>query len=222
MIPDHVDTSTPSLAEWADALVLSQVNALGVATAADIGYARASIRRLSGHSLKAPLQQSIENLLEAGRLQQVTVDDRVYYTTPQLLATLPLRVNRNSVRMLSPFDNLVINRRRTLELFDFDYQLECYVPAAKRQYGYFALPLLYGDELIGRMDTKAERKTGTLQIHNLVLEDQTRIDGRLLEALARGISDFARHHQTPDVQIARCQPEKLKSNLTERLKRTSD
>jgi hypothetical protein len=58
---------------------------------------------------------------------------------------------------LSPFDRLIHDRRRTVELFEFDYQLEMYKPAAKRRWGYFALPILYGDRLVGKLDTTADR-----------------------------------------------------------------
>ncbi|MFL1454263.1 DNA glycosylase AlkZ-like family protein [Marinobacter sp. GN3S48] len=68
--------------------------------------------------------------------------------------------------ILSPFDNSVIQRERLKALFQYDYQLECYVPAAKRQYGYFCLPLLYRDEFIGRMDCKAHPKHLTQRLRS--------------------------------------------------------
>jgi len=67
--------------------------------------------------------------------------------------------------LLSPFDRLVHDRRRALELFDFDYHLEMYVPKAKRRWGYFALPVLHHDRLVGKVDATADRKTSTLQVH---------------------------------------------------------
>ena len=66
--------------------------------------------------------------------------------------------------LLSPFDRLIHDRKRTVELFEFDYQLEMYKPAAKRRWGYFALPILYGDQLVGKLDATADRKTGVLRI----------------------------------------------------------
>jgi uncharacterized protein len=66
--------------------------------------------------------------------------------------------------LLSPLDRLIFDRQRTLDLFDFDYQLEMYKPAAKRRWGYFALPILYGDRLVGKLDATADRKAGVLRV----------------------------------------------------------
>ena len=75
--------------------------------------------------------------------------------------------------ILSPFDMLNVFRHRLRDFFDFDYQVECFVPAAKRQYGYFSLPILIGDAFVARMDAKADRKEKKLVIHNLHFEKLT-------------------------------------------------
>ncbi len=67
--------------------------------------------------------------------------------------------------LLSPLDRLVYDRKRMTELFEFDYQLEMYKPAGKRRWGYFALPILYGDRLIGKLDATADRAYGVLRVH---------------------------------------------------------
>lgn len=73
--------------------------------------------------------------------------------------------------ILSPFDVLNVFRHRLRDFFDFDYQIECFVPAPKRKYGYFSLPVLVGDTFIARMDAKADRKQKVLIVHNLHFED---------------------------------------------------
>lgn len=67
--------------------------------------------------------------------------------------------------LLSPFDRLIHDRRRALQLFDFEYRLEMYVPKAKRRWGYFALPVLHHDQLVGKVDATADRKSSILQVH---------------------------------------------------------
>ena len=214
IIPEHVDTSTPSLDEWCEHMVLTMINALGVATEYDLGYARSTVRQLAKITLKQPFQLAIQRLVENGQLEQFELFNQTYYSTAELLSQLPLRVTRGPVKLLSPFDNLVINRKRTNALFDFDYLLECYLPQNKRKFGYFSLPMLYGDELIGRADMKADRQSGALMVRNLVLEDQIAPNESLLSALAQGLILFARAHQSEYVSIEKTRPLKLKAQLT--------
>jgi uncharacterized protein YcaQ len=69
------------------------------------------------------------------------------------------------IALLSPLDRLVYDRKRTVELFEFDFQLEMFKPAAKRRWGYYALPVLYGDRLVGKIDASADRKAGVLRLN---------------------------------------------------------
>jgi hypothetical protein len=92
--------------------------------------------------------------------------------------------------LLSPFDRLVYDRKRAVDLFEFDYQLEMYKPAAKRRWGYFALPILYGDRLVGKLDATADRKeTGSLRVDS-IHEDEP-FTGAMSEAVHREIEDLA-------------------------------
>ena len=77
------------------------------------------------------------------------------------------------------------------ELFDFSYTLECYVPGPKRQVGYFALPLLYGDRFVGKIDLKADRKRKVLMIQNLVWEPKLRQQEKMEGLLEKSLAKFA-------------------------------
>jgi uncharacterized protein len=92
--------------------------------------------------------------------------------------------------LLSPFDRLVHDRKRTGELFEFDYQLEMYKPAAKRRWGYFALPILYGDRLVGKLDATADRKAGVLQV--VAIHRDVDFSRAMTAAVSREIRDLAR------------------------------
>ncbi|MEU0555020.1 crosslink repair DNA glycosylase YcaQ family protein [Dactylosporangium sp. NPDC006015] len=91
--------------------------------------------------------------------------------------------------LLSPFDRLIHDRKRTLELFGFDYGLEMYKPAAKRRWGYYALPILVGDRLVGKLDATADRKQRVLRI-NAVHEDEP-FDAETRAAVDKEIEDLA-------------------------------
>jgi uncharacterized protein YcaQ len=92
--------------------------------------------------------------------------------------------------LLSPFDRLIHDRRRTLDLFEFDYQLEMYKPVAKRRWGYYALPILYGDRLVGKLDAAADRKAGVLRVH--AIHQDVPFTKAASAAVHREIKDLAR------------------------------
>jgi len=92
--------------------------------------------------------------------------------------------------LLSPFDRLIHDRKRTAELFGFDYQLEMYKPAASRRWGYYALPVLYGDQLVGKLDALADRKAGVLRVH--ALHQDVPFTRPMTAAIGREIEDLAR------------------------------
>ncbi|MFE7844418.1 DNA glycosylase AlkZ-like family protein [Microbacterium sp. NPDC057407] len=92
--------------------------------------------------------------------------------------------------LLSPFDRLVFDRRRLEELFEYEYLLEMYKPAAKRRWGYFALPILHGDRLVGKLDARADRKAGVLQV-NAIHEDVP-FDASATAAVQSEIDDLGR------------------------------
>jgi hypothetical protein len=116
----------------------------------------------------------------------------------------------NDAFILSPFDNLNVFRHRLRDFFDFDYQIECFVPEPKRKYGYFSLPVLIGDRFVARMDSKAGRKEKTLIIHNLHFEP-VRLTKPEIARLTDAIQTFAAFNQCREIVFK-------KSNKKEYLK----
>ncbi|MCX4178819.1 winged helix-turn-helix domain-containing protein [Enterobacter sp. HSTU-ASh6] len=122
---------------------------------------------------------------------------------PLLPQALEEKLQATHSSVLSPFDPVVWDRKRAEQLFGFSYRLECYTPAPKRQYGYFVLPLLHKGQLVGRMDAKMHRKTGTLEIIALYLEEGVRVTAALEKGLTLAISEFARWQGAHDVTLGR-------------------
>ena len=91
--------------------------------------------------------------------------------------------------LLSPFDRLIHDRRRMVELFEFDYQLEMYKPAARRRWGYFALPILYGDRLVGKLDATADHHAGVLRVD--AIHQDVPFDRAMTAAVEGEIKDLA-------------------------------
>jgi len=162
VVPSHLDTSEPTDDEYADYLIDRTLQRYAFATAPQIGY----LRKGWGRKIKERLKQRLEN----GDLGRVTLQNEIYYQQPSISKSDPGPI-APIIKILSPFDPFLIQRKRIKTLFDFDYQLECYLPAEKRRYGYFVLPILCGQKFLGRMDAKADRKTGKFIIKNLHFEN---------------------------------------------------
>jgi hypothetical protein len=91
--------------------------------------------------------------------------------------------------LLSPFDRLVHDRARALELFDFEYTLEMYKPAAERRWGYYALPILHDDRLVGKVDAAADRKVSVLRVH--AIHEDVRFTRAMTRAVQAELEDLA-------------------------------
>jgi uncharacterized protein YcaQ len=122
---------------------------------------------------------------DAGVPARVEGSDRVWRVDPEAVG-LPFA---GRTALLSPFDRLIHDRVRTQELFGFEYLLEMYKPAAKRRWGYFALPILHSDRLVGKLDATADRKAGVLRV-DAVHEDEP-LDAAARDDVQRAIEGLA-------------------------------
>ncbi|MBA2078862.1 hypothetical protein PCA_10155 [Rhodanobacter sp. PCA2] len=184
--------------------ILDSVRALGVAQARWIAdYFR----------LKPTVDaRELAPLLDSGELLETAVRgwDVPGYVHREHAAALEQarggRLRATHTTLLSPFDPLVWDRARALAMFGFDYRIECYVPAPKRCYGYYVLPILHRGALVGRLDAKAHRADGVFEVKALFLEPGVAPTPSLVDALAAAIARTARWHGTPQLRLGRCRP----------------
>src|SRR5438132_13959429 len=115
------------------------------------------------------------------------------------------------IRFLAPLDNLLWRRERVRDFFDFHYTWEVYVPPAKRTYGYYTMPILAGDQFVGRFDPRLDRESGRLIINLLHLERGVRATAQLRTALEDALQAFARFHGASDLSIVLSRPARLLS-----------
>jgi uncharacterized protein len=193
VLPAEVLSSpTPSAADAQRELVRVAARALGVATEPDIGdYFRLP---------RADSKARVAELVEAGELIAVEVEG---WTAPAYLwpaARVPRRVDARA--LLSPFDSLIWFRQRTERLFGFRYRIEIYTPAPKRQYGYYVLPFLLGEELVARVDLKSDRQQGVLLVQGAFAEDGVDRD-RVASELAAELRLVAGWLELGDVVVVR-------------------
>jgi uncharacterized protein YcaQ len=209
VLPGWDDSRAPAMDAVRREFVLRAVKALGLAKAAWIpDYHRTKPPHLPPQAL------ADEGLLLRARVEGWKDPVFVHPDHAGLLASAAQgSLNPTVTTLLSPFDPIVWDRRRALELFGFDYRLECYTPAEKRQYGYFTLPVLRRGQLIGRIDAKAHRADGVFELKSVALEPAVRPSERLLRDLAAAVGRCARWHACPGVEVTRTRPDAVAAPL---------
>jgi uncharacterized protein YcaQ len=144
------------------------------------------------------------NVLETGRIPKGW--------NPKEVSTL------DEATFLAPLD-IVSARGRAGKLFDFEYTWEVYTPASKRRWGYYVLPILYGDDLVARLDPKLDRTTMTLEIKGFWHEDDAPIkDERFVNALAMGLIRFGNFLEAKKVDVSGLKPAGLRNQVRKLLK----
>jgi len=205
VLPSDIDVSIPTQDEYARFLITQYLKSNGLGLLNEMIYLLKNI--------KALVSATLQDMLSGGEVIQIKLGDNYYYALPESLELLNKPLSRSKLKILSPFDNLLIQRKRMKALFDFDYQIECYVPETKRQYGYFSLPILWDGKLVARMDCKAARKESLLHIKNLVLESGLRKTDAFALALSQELKAFMEFNACTRVQLHRTSPGDFKSSL---------
>ncbi len=212
-----VCVSMPSEEEFLDYLIFNYLRANGFGSATEIAYLRKGYVRL--------VARRIERLVEDGALDYVVIADKTFCLQASALELLSIPLQRSRLRILSPFDNLVIQRNRIKHLFGFDFQLECYVPEKKRKFGYFCLPILMDGRLVARLDCKADRsankkadkkaakKAGVLVVKNLYFESGLTSTERFASALAKTILKFLAFNQCSKLDVSNISYPRILSHL---------
>ncbi|HEY4149469.1 MAG TPA: crosslink repair DNA glycosylase YcaQ family protein [Chitinophagaceae bacterium] len=208
IIPGDIDTTMPTPGEFARYIIRRSLKSLGIAYAKELAW--------RAHYVKNNLvKKELEKLVDEGEVCAVAIEG--LKTAP--LYMLPAYKNKkirlsDNAYILSPFDPLNVFRHRLRDFFDFDYQIECFVPAPKRKYGYFSLPILVGERFVARMDSKADRKQRVLTVHNLHFEP-LKLSKPEIMRIIDALKTFAKFNQCGDIIIK-------KSNNRQYLKAIKD
>lgn len=207
VLPDHIDSSVPSDSEMARHLILTFLQSHGIALESEMTYLRKQYKQI--------VAKEIQHLLEEGEIVYVKIGkiEQSFLARRDIQDLLNLRFGKRHIHLLSPFDNLVIQRKRLEQLFGFAYQIECYVPQPKRQFGYFCLPILWGDQFIGRVDCKVDRKQKVFLIQSLWIESQLSSSEKWLAGLGKKFREFADFHTCQNIQLNHCSDSMIGNKL---------
>lgn len=186
-LPENIDLSMPTLYEYAQYLFNNTLRAHGAFTWKQLVH-------LKKNNLKEIMRVVLKEQIDAGVVSAIKLENgQTLYVD---VAAMEQKVSTDfGLKILSPFDNSLIHRDRLASLFEFDYRIECYVPAAKRVYGYFCLPILYQDELVGRVDCKAHRSIKELEVISLHLEKTVKNKELFFFELEQELKRFAAFNQ---------------------------
>jgi uncharacterized protein YcaQ len=164
VLPPFINTKVPSSDEFAKHLLEQHLRCHGFVSLKGITYLR------KNSNLRIAVKTLVNERLAERTLEQIQLKNGSVFLSEVGLFERRLPRMNNRMLILSPFDNSVIQRDRLRSIFQFDYQIECYLPESKRQYGYFCLPILHRGEFVGRMDAKAHRKSKHLELKALYFE----------------------------------------------------
>jgi uncharacterized protein YcaQ len=213
VLPSWVDTTEPTDAERDRFWVERGAKALGACLPRNPGdYTWMGVgksRRIVAELVKAGVLVEIRGETMTDVQPLIVHRDNL----PLLEQAASGRNHPQRTTFLNPFDNFWWAQDRDEALWGFRHTIEAYVPAAKRIYGYYCLPILHKERLVGRLDPKLERKTGTLRIRALYLEPGVKADEELVSDVAGAMRDFMRFHHAKELVIENSQPKVFAKKL---------
>ncbi len=198
VLPEGLDTTMPTEEEYGEYLVRKNIRANGLTAKSEVGYLRPHTRPV--------VLKVLKEMEEAGEIIPVKIkglEKETYYTTEAKLNAASTKSDTLGVKILSPFDNSIIQRSRLKNIFGFDYTIECYVPEKKRVYGYFCLPVLAGNTFIGRIDCKADRENGILIVKQAHFEKDFRATQKFKTGYNKALKEFAKFNGCSNIHLGK-------------------
>jgi len=209
VLPENIDRTFPAPLEWATYLVKTYLRAYGFTTIKQITHLK------KGATLRENVNIVLQEMLEEGIIQKIAIEGLPPVYIQSELTDKTIRKNNSTIRVLSPFDNSIIHRDRIMQLFNFDFRIECYTPKEKRQYGYFCLPILFGDLFIGRVDCKAHRKEQQFELISLYIENENIAIELWAKPFVELMKQFAKFNGCTSLKLTNVSPSKFTKVLQE-------
>jgi len=208
VLPASIDTAVPTRLEFAQYLVKTYLKAYGFTTLKQVTHLK------TDKLLNKNVVEVLQSMVLDGSVRQVSLGSLPPVFVDNGLLERSQDKAVPTVRLLSPFDNAIIHRDRVRQLFDFDFRLECYLPREKREYGYFSLPILFGDTFIGRVDCKAHRKEKVFELIHLHIENTAISPELWMEPFIASVKSFATFNNCETLLLTRVTP----AGLTDAIK----
>jgi len=221
VVPNHIDTEPMSEELLPNYITKTIFGSIGIGNGQELKtyLGKAATKHLwkgNKKTIENHLKDCVKNdLLIEAKIEGIDEPQYLLKEKEAIVDMLPDKNYENSrVKFLTPFDNITRERSYPEKIWNFNYKIECYVPVPKRIFGYFALPILDGFELIGKADLKAHRKKEILEVKALAFEDGIKLDEARVERLSNGFREFARFNGCNSTEIASSVQKSISNKLT--------
>ncbi|NHJ86059.1 MAG: winged helix-turn-helix domain-containing protein [Asgard group archaeon] len=200
VLPNNINQEPITDKVLPEELVKLTFNSIGLGSIEDLKlYLGLEPAKFLWKGNRRKITEYLDSCVEEKLLEKVQIENASYdYYIPEKLTSEVLKndvnFDSNPVLLINPFDNLMRDRHYLLDIWGFNYLFEAYVPEAKRQFGYFMLPIIDGQKIIGQLDPKVHRSDKILEIKSLFIVDNYKPTDDALERFKQGITKFAEFH----------------------------